>query len=279
MVLDEPNANLDCDRRDALVGAVQHLKQNGSTVIFVTHKTNMLTLADKVLLMEQEWCAFMGNVKRFGEKFSAGRRSYLRSPSLKSCLRICPQQAETAISLLEVRVMANISTQAKMIHASLLLSVTPSSSLAFVVLGGWAAITPLGSAVVASGVVTTEGNKKTIQHLEGGIVKEILIREGQHVDAGEVILRMDDTAPGANLEIYRNQLYAAVARETRLAAELAGTETVQFPDELTAVSDDPIAAKAIEDQVAQFKERRASLEGQVSILLTCGTATPRDSRP
>ena len=138
--------------------------------------------------------------------------------------------------------------------------------ISFVVLGGWAAVTPLGSAVVASGVVTTEGNKKTIQHLEGGILKEILIREGQHVDAGEVILRMDDTAPKANLEIYRNQLYAAVARETRLAAELAGSETVQFPDELTAVSDDPIAAKAIEDQVAQFKERRASLEGQVSIL-------------
>ena len=54
----------------------------------------------------------------------------------------------------------------------------------FVVLGGWAAITPLGGAVVASGFVTTEGNKKTIQHLEGGIIKEILIREGQHVEAG-----------------------------------------------------------------------------------------------
>ena len=137
---------------------------------------------------------------------------------------------------------------------------------AFLVLGGWAAITPLGSAVVASGVVTTEGNKKTIQHLEGGILKEILIREGQHVEAGQVILRLDDTSPRANLEIFRNQLYAAVARETRLAAELDGSPDVQFPDELTAVSNDPIAAKAIEDQVAQFKERRASLEGQISIL-------------
>ena len=137
---------------------------------------------------------------------------------------------------------------------------------AFVVLGGWAAITPLGSAVVATGFVTTEGNKKTIQHLEGGIIKEILIREGQHVEAGQVILRLDDTSPKANLEIFRNQLYAAVARETRLAAELDGSPDVQFPDELTAVSSDPIAAKAIEDQVAQFKERRGSLEGQISIL-------------
>ena len=138
----------------------------------------------------------------------------------------------------------------------------------FVVLGGWAAITPLGGAVVASGVVTTEGNKKTIQHLEGGIVKEILIREGQHVEAGETILRLDDTSPGANVEIFRNQLYAAVARDARLEAELTGSPDVQFPDELTAVSDDVIAAKAIEDQRSQFKERRASLEGQVSILLS-----------
>src|SRR4051812_25601581 len=140
----------------------------------------------------------------------------------------------------------------------------------FVVLGGWAAVTPLGSAVVASGVVTTEGNKKTIQHLEGGILKEILVREGQHVNAGEVILRLDDTSPRANLEIYRNQLYAAVARETRLAAELDGSPDVQFPDELTAVSDDPIAAKAIEDQIGQFKERRGSVEGQISILRSRG---------
>ena len=62
VVLDEPNANLDATGESALVGAVQHLKQNGSTVIFVTHKTNMLTLADKVLLMEQ------GMVRLYGER-------------------------------------------------------------------------------------------------------------------------------------------------------------------------------------------------------------------
>ena len=136
----------------------------------------------------------------------------------------------------------------------------------FVVLGGWAAITPLGGAVVASGFVTTEGNKKTIQHLEGGIVKEILIHEGQHVEAGETILRLDDTSPGANVEIFRNQLYAAIARDARLAAELDGSADIEFPAELTSVSDDAIAAKAIDDQLSQFKERRASLDGQVSIL-------------
>jgi PrtD family type I secretion system ABC transporter len=62
VVLDEPNANLDSTGETALVGAIRHLKQNGSTVIFVTHKTNMLTLADKVLLMEQ------GTVRMYGER-------------------------------------------------------------------------------------------------------------------------------------------------------------------------------------------------------------------
>jgi HlyD family type I secretion membrane fusion protein len=138
--------------------------------------------------------------------------------------------------------------------------------LCFVVLGGWAAVTPLAGAVVASGLVTTEGNKKTIQHLEGGIVKEILIREGDHVDTGQIILRMDDTSAKANLEILKNQLYAAVARDARLSAELDGRVEVRFPDELTLASNDPVAAKAMDDQRDQFKERRGSLEGQISIL-------------
>ena len=62
VVLDEPNANLDSTGETALVGAVRYLKQHGTTVIFVTHKTNMLTLADKVLLMEQ------GTVRLYGER-------------------------------------------------------------------------------------------------------------------------------------------------------------------------------------------------------------------
>src|SRR5258708_34070491 len=77
----------------------------------------------------------------------------------------------------------------------------------FVVLSGWAAMTPLASAVVASGVVATEGNKKTIQHLEGGIIKEILIREGDHVDAGHKIVRRDDTSPKDIAQVLRRHMY------------------------------------------------------------------------
>ena len=135
----------------------------------------------------------------------------------------------------------------------------------FGIVGGWAAMAPLGSAVVASGTVTAEGNRKTVQHLEGGLVSEIFIHEGDHVEAGQVLIRLDDTQPKANLEISRNQLFAALARETRLDAEVAGLPEVKFPDELMLASD-PVAAKAIEDQVNQFQERRATISGQISIL-------------
>src|SRR5260370_16752054 len=65
----------------------------------------------------------------------------------------------------------------------------------FVVLSGWAAMTPLASAVVASGVGTTEGNKKTIQHLEGGIIKEIFIPSGHPVEPGQITLQLPSPPP------------------------------------------------------------------------------------
>src|SRR5260370_3204813 len=86
----------------------------------------------------------------------------------------------------------------------------------FGVVGGWAAFAPLASAVVATGVGATEGNKKTISHLEGGIVKEIRILEGDHVEAGDTLIRLADVAPKANLETTRSQPYAAVTPEPRL---------------------------------------------------------------
>jgi HlyD family type I secretion membrane fusion protein len=135
----------------------------------------------------------------------------------------------------------------------------------FFVLGGWAAWAPLSGAVSAPGFVNTEGNKKTVQHLEGGIVKEILVHEGDHVTAGEILIRLDETQPKGNLEIARNQLYGALARDARLDSELAGSADVAFPAELLAVADDPIAAKAMEDERNQFHDKRAVLDGQISI--------------
>jgi HlyD family type I secretion membrane fusion protein len=136
----------------------------------------------------------------------------------------------------------------------------------FVVLGGWSAFARLDSAITAQGVVSAETNRKTVQHLEGGIVREIDVREGQHVDAGQVLFRLDRTQPNAGYELQRNQLDSAIAQEARLTAERDSKEQISFPQELLDRKEDPNVRQAIADQIAQFQERGGSLKGQVQIL-------------
>jgi HlyD family type I secretion membrane fusion protein len=136
----------------------------------------------------------------------------------------------------------------------------------FVILGGWSAFARLDSAITAQGVVSAETNRKTVQHLEGGIVREINIREGQHVDAGQVLFRLDLTQPKAGYELQRNQLDSSVAQEARLTAERDGEEKISFPAELTDRKNDPNVKRALADQEAQFQERGGSLKGQTQIL-------------
>lgn len=138
-------------------------------------------------------------------------------------------------------------------------------TLTFVLMGGWSAVAKLDSAVTATGMVEVESNRKTVQHLEGGIVKEILVREGQHVTQGEALFRLDETQPRANLELQQNQLDFLIAQEARLIAERDGAGEIAFPDEIWSRRSQPQVGQSIADQVKQFDERRASLEGQISI--------------
>jgi HlyD family type I secretion membrane fusion protein len=136
----------------------------------------------------------------------------------------------------------------------------------FVVIGGWSAVAELDSAVTASGVIATESNRKTLQHLEGGIIREILVREGQHVERGQVLFRLEVTQPKATFDLQKNQLEFLVAQEARLLAERDGAEEITFPKELLDRTTDPNVARALSDQKSEFLERRASLKGQVDIL-------------
>src|SRR5436190_4044208 len=91
--------------------------------------------------------------------------------------------------------------------------------LTFVGLGGWSAVASIDSAVVAEGTVVVESNRKTIQHLEGGIVAEILSRDGSIVRQGDVLLRLDRTRNEATERTFRRQLAIALAGEARMAAQ------------------------------------------------------------
>lgn len=139
--------------------------------------------------------------------------------------------------------------------------------LTFGVMGGWAAVAPLNRGVVAQGVVMVEDNRKVVQHLEGGIVNEILVREGQAVTEGQVLLRLSPVQAGSNLETVRSQLDSELALEASLTAELAGRDDVEFPEELLArQASSPNVTRMIADQKVQFDERKRSRNTQVTLI-------------
>lgn len=129
-----------------------------------------------------------------------------------------------------------------------------------------AAFAPLASSVIANGVVSAEGNRRTIQHLEGGMLRKILVREGEKVKAGQVLFELDPTQANAAAGITRNQYVSLMALEARLLAERDQRASISFPVELTSQRADPMVARAIADEEAQFQERRQTLQGNIDLV-------------
>jgi len=130
---------------------------------------------------------------------------------------------------------------------------------------GWAALAPLDSALVAQGVVVVETHRKTIQHLEGGIVSTIYVTDGQKVAAGEPLVQLDDTEAKASLSLVRGQTDALAAQQARLEAERDNADKIAFPPELLARQDDPKVAEAIRGEQNTFDTHRATLAKQQDI--------------
>ena len=134
----------------------------------------------------------------------------------------------------------------------------------FGVFGLWAAIAPLDGAAFALGTVTVKSYKKVVQHLEGGIVADILAQDGDPVESGEPLLILDDTQPKTSLEIVNSQFIALKMKEARLIAERDGSETVSYPTQLALSSAN--AAQEVEAQNEVFNARKAANEGRIQIL-------------
>lgn len=125
---------------------------------------------------------------------------------------------------------------------------------------GWAAMTDIGGAVIASGDIAVESDVKRIQHREGGIVAAILVKEGDNVSAGDLLLRLDDTVERANLLINQRQLNEMLVQEARLVAEGAGADKFTLPEEFGEVT--PDIQSIVEGQSSLMAARAASLKGQ-----------------
>ncbi len=134
-------------------------------------------------------------------------------------------------------------------------------------LGLWAAFAPLASAAIAPGKVILSGSKKSIQHLEGGVIEEIMVREGQTVKAGQPLFRMNETASRARLDLFDKQYQGARATEARLIAERDDKDKVEFPAALLAEKEtSSTLQEVLTSQERLFESRRASIQGQQKVL-------------
>ena len=128
--------------------------------------------------------------------------------------------------------------------------------------GGWAATTPIAGAVIAPGSIVVDSNIKEVQHPTGGVVGELLVHDGDHVKAGQVLVRLDVTVMRADLAIVTKSLNELTARKARLEAERDGAESITFPPELLARSNDPSAHSAMTGEINLFNSRRAARLGK-----------------
>ncbi|ATR82923.1 hemolysin secretion protein D [Pseudomonas sp. HLS-6] len=137
-------------------------------------------------------------------------------------------------------------------------------SVTFGLFGTWASFAPLDGAAYAPGVVTVQTYRKTVQHLEGGIVKEVLAHDGDIVKRGDPLIILDDAQLRFEYEMTRSQLVAAKAMEARLIAERDTLSAIGFGDVVDPTSSRGMEARQSETQV--FNARQGSRLGQIAVL-------------
>ena len=131
---------------------------------------------------------------------------------------------------------------------------------------GWSLTASIGGAVIAPGTVAVESNRKSVEHLEGGIVGALLVREGDRVEGGQLLLRLDDTVERASLAVLDDQLVELRARSARLRAELHDESTVDFGPALLARRSEPKVRQLLEAETDLFQARKASRESRREVL-------------
>lgn len=132
-------------------------------------------------------------------------------------------------------------------------------------LGGWVATATLQGAVVARGEVIVETYRKQVQHLNGGIVEEIFVREGDFVEKGDVLIRLDGERVLANRDLYRGQMDALLARQARLKAEKNKQERIEWPISLMGRAHMPEVKENMQSEQEIFSSRLAVKNSQISL--------------
>ena len=139
-------------------------------------------------------------------------------------------------------------------------------ALGVLVMVAWVVLAPLSGAIIAPAFVKVDMNRKVVQHQEGGIVKQILVRDGERVQMGQTLVVIDDVRLDATLDLLRTQHDGERAKAARLEAERAFLPAVEFPQELAARSGEPKVAEILQREVALFRARREALDSQIVVL-------------
>ena len=127
----------------------------------------------------------------------------------------------------------------------------------------WAALAPLDEGVPGPGIVAIDTKRKPVQHLAGGIVKEVLVREGDVVKAGQVLLRLDNAVSKSNYESVRQRYLGLRAMQGRLEAENRGLSKIVFHADLDMASKDPLIQQQLVTQQQLFEVRRTGLQADL----------------
>lgn len=158
-------------------------------------------------------------------------------------------------------------------HRELPLTTRPQAMLGAIVIAAtlgigllWSTLAPIAGAAIAPGVVVATGQNKSVQHLEGGIIEEILVHEGDMVEVGTPLIRMSETAARANLTRISTQLDALRLIEARYIAERDGLAEIALPDDLHKRLTEASLASLLDGQKREFAARRQSFESQLSVL-------------
>jgi HlyD family type I secretion membrane fusion protein len=130
----------------------------------------------------------------------------------------------------------------------------------------WAAFAPLDTALTAPGTIVVESHRKTIQHLEGGIVRTIFVHDGQVVQPGQLLIQLDETQARVGLALLEDEADALTAQQARLIAERDNKDKIDFPADLMAKQNDPKIAQILKGEESTFAAQRAALTQQVAIL-------------
>lgn len=149
-------------------------------------------------------------------------------------------------------------------------------AVAVVGLGVWAAMAPLHGAVMAMGSIKVERHRKTVQHLEGGIVQQILVKEGEVVKEGQPLFILEDEPIKASVDLLSGQIAAETAAIARLTAEKNEQAKIDFPAALVARAKEPAVAKVMESERRFFKAKRETLQSQIDLLRNQITQTKEE---